>query len=161
MERADGGGSGQTLPKTSAESSSEIRQDEKSAAAETATDGYPPEIAEQAVAYAESFGYIDDSRYARRYLDGPGERKSRTAARVDLIRKGISSDLVDRILQETEAESEETEREKAVSLARKRVGEPHRLDDKEYRRTYAYLARRGFSSSDICFALDEYKTKEF
>ncbi len=125
------------------------------------TDGYPPEIAEQAVAYAESFGYIDDSRYARRYLDGPGGRKSRTAARVDLIRKGISSDLVDRILQETEAESEETEREKAVSLVRKRVGEPHRLDDKEYRRTYAYLARRGFSSSDICFALDEYKTKEF
>ena len=108
------------------------------------TDGYPPEIAEQAVAYAESFGYIDDSRYARRYLDGPGGRKSRAAARMDLIRKGISSDLIDRILQETEAESEETEREKAVALARKRLGEPHRLDDKEYRRAYAYLARRGF-----------------
>ena len=39
------------------------------------TDGYPPEIAEQAVAYAESFGYIDDSRYVCRYLDGPGAKK--------------------------------------------------------------------------------------
>ena len=123
------------------------------------TDGYPPEIAEQAVAYAESFGYIDDSRYVCRYLDGPGAKKSRMAARTDLLRKGISSELIDRILQETSENSEETEREKALALARKRLGPPHPLDEKEDRRAYGYLARRGFSSSDIYSILSAYPKK--
>lgn len=121
------------------------------------TDGYPPGIAEQAVAYAESFGYVDDSRYVRRYLESSGVKKSRAAARADLIRRGVSADLTDRILQETSADSEETEREKALILVRKRFGLPHLLDQKEYRRAYAYLARRGFSSSDIHSVLDEYR----
>lgn len=64
------------------------------------TDGYPMEIAEQAVEYAESFGYIDDRRYAENYLNGPGAKKSRMAARIELTRKGIDPELIDRLMEE-------------------------------------------------------------
>lgn len=124
------------------------------------SDGYPFQIAEQAVAYAESYGYIDDARYTRRYLEGPGAKKSRTAARLDLLRKGISPELIDKILQETLTDPQETERVKASQLAEKRLGPPRRLDEKEYRRAYNYLARRGFSHSDVCFALSKYKNPD-
>lgn len=124
------------------------------------SDGYPPEIAAQAVAYAESYGYIDDSRYVQRYLDGPGAKKSRMAARMELIRKGISPDLIDRIQSERDETPEESEQQKAKTLAAKRLGPAHPLDEKEYRRAYGYLARRGFSSSDIRSALEAYQKEE-
>ena len=117
------------------------------------TDGYPMKIAEQAVEYAESFGYIDDRRYAENYLNGPGAKKSRMAARIELTRKGIDPELIEEQI-ETE---EDSEREKVRTLAWKRLGPAHRLNEKEYRRIYSYLARRGFTSSDILSILEEYQ----
>lgn len=123
------------------------------------SDGYPDVIAEQAVVYCESYGYIDDSRYIQRYLDGPGAKKSRRASRMDLLRKGADAGMVDRVLAEYEQDPEQNEREKAAGLIRKRLGDAHRLEEKEYRRTYAYLARRGFSASDILSVLQEYQSE--
>ena len=121
------------------------------------TDGYPMEIAEQAVEYAESFGYIDDRRYAENYLNGSGAKKSRMAARIELTRKGIDPELIDRLMEEQIETEEDSEREKVRTLAWKRLGPAHRLDEKEYRRIYSYLARRGFTSSDILSVLEEYQ----
>ena len=121
------------------------------------TDGYPMEIAEQAVEYAESFGYIDDRRYAENYLNGPGAKKSRMAARIELTRKGIDPELIDRLMEEQMETEEDSEREKVRTLAWKCLGPAHRLNEKEYRRIYSYLARRGFTSSDILSVLEEYQ----
>lgn len=121
------------------------------------SDGYPDGIAEQAVVYCESYGYIDDNRYVQRYLDGPGAKKSRRASRMDLLRKGVDAGTIDRVMEESEQDPEQNEREKAAGLLRKRLGDAHRLEEKEYRRIYAYLARRGFSASDILSVLQEYQ----
>lgn len=121
------------------------------------SDGYPEQIAEQAVCYCESYGYIDDCRYVQRYLDGPGVKKSRRAARMELQRRGVEVGLIDHILAERESDPEQEEKEKAEFLVKKRLGAAHRLDEKEYRRIYGYLARRGFSSSDILSVLQEYQ----
>lgn len=123
-------------------------------------DGYPEPIAEQAVAYAESFGYINDYRYAERYLNGPGARKSRTVIRMELMRKGVDAELIEKVLAEQEGMPEQEEREKARQLARKRLGPSHLLDRKEYRRAYGYLARRGFAASDILAVLEEYQHRD-
>ena len=45
----------------------------------------------------------------------------------------------------------------ADELVRKKAGDPHRLDDRELRRTYGYLARKGFSSSVIWGAIQRYQ----
>lgn len=121
------------------------------------SDGYPEEIAEQAVSYAESFGYIDDERYAERYLDGPGSKKSRMAARMELLRKGICAETIEKVVEAREDSSEEEEREKVRRMAWKRLNDAVCPDEKEYRRVYGYLARRGFSSADILAVLEEYR----
>lgn len=38
-----------------------------------------------------------------------------------------------------------------------KLGTPHRLDEKEYRRAAGFLMRKGFGSSEIRRALEEYQ----
>lgn len=79
------------------------------------------------------------------------------AARIELTRKGIDPELIDRLMEEQMETEEDSEREKVRTLAWKRLGPAHRLNEKEYRRIYSYLARRGFTSSDILSVLEEYQ----
>ncbi|MDD7739277.1 MAG: regulatory protein RecX [Fusicatenibacter sp.] len=117
-------------------------------------DGYPDQIAADAVAYAESFHYVDDRNYAEQYLAGPGARKGRKAVIYELSEKGIDRQLIQSVLEETEGRDE-------ASILRKeafrRLGAPHKLEEKEYRRVFGYLARKGFESGAICRVLEEYR----
>ena len=45
----------------------------------------------------------------------------------------------------------------SVSYTHLKLGTPHRLDEKEYRRAAGFLTRKGFGSSEIRRALEEYQ----
>ena len=58
---------------------------------------YPEEIIDGAVAYVASYGYVDDIRYARSYIECAGRSKSRRQIENELtMRKGISKENVRR-----------------------------------------------------------------
>jgi regulatory protein len=87
-------------------------------------------------------GYLDDARYAQRFvedrrtLDGWGSE--RIARR--LAEAGIASDLVDGVLAERE---EHDELSAAVAILRRRLGEPPG-DDRGRERALGLLVRRGY-----------------
>ena len=56
-----------------------------------------------------------------------------------------------------EQEDARDEYELAKSAAFAKLGTPHRLDEKEYRRAAGFLTRKGFGSSEIRRALEEYQ----
>ena len=56
-----------------------------------------------------------------------------------------------------EQEDARDEYELAKSAAFAKLGTPHRLDEKEYRRAAGFLMRKGFGSSEIRRALEEYQ----
>lgn len=119
---------------------------------------YTDMAVEEAIAYVKSYHYLDDARYAASYLSYAAGKKSRRQAEAELLRKGISRDIIQSCRrQETDggdAVWDETELIRA--LLEKRCREPERADEKEKRRLYAYMARRGFQGTDISRVFREY-----
>lgn len=114
--------------------------------------GYPEDVVEDAISYVESYGYIDDSRYAANYIEQKSASQGRARLKMELAKRGIERSVIDRALDEAElTDSQETIR--ALVEKKRRGSGP--MDDKEKQRIYGFLMRKGFSSADILSVLRE------
>ena len=107
---------------------------------------YPQEAIEAAVAYVESYHYIDDERYARSYVHFHQEGKSKRRIQQDLMQKGVDRDIIAMVLEE---EYETSEADMIRDLLRKKHYDPESADASERAKMYRFLLGRGFSSNDI------------
>ncbi len=108
--------------------------------------GYPIEIAEAAADYAASYGYIDDRRYAANFIYFHQEKKSRRRLKQDLLRKGISADVIDECLDEAELTSEE---DKIQELLVKKHYDPKTASAKDRAKLVRFLLGRGYDYEQI------------
>ena len=111
---------------------------------------YPPSCIEDAIAYVKSFHYLDDYRYACNMIRYSNERMSRGQLRQKLLSKGVPRDLIEAAMEE---EYRADELEQIQKLLKKRKYDPEQNDQKEMQKTYQFLLRRGFKSSDILKAM--------
>ena len=107
---------------------------------------YPDEAIDGAIAYVKSYHYLDDARYAKNYIRCYQNSRSRKRLMLDLLRKGIAKQTIEQAFGE-EYEADETEMIR--SLLRKKAYDPSNADEKERRRVYAFLLRKGFRSEDV------------
>lgn len=114
--------------------------------------GFPEEECADALAYVKSYGYVNDAEYARQYVSSRSMNKGRNVLRRELREKGIADEFIEEALEEL-PESDEV----IMRLLIKKCGEPHKLEEKEYRRVYAFLMRRGFSTSAVISTMNEYR----
>ncbi len=115
---------------------------------------YPDSCIAEAIAYVESYGYLDDGRYARNYIEYRMRTKSRAQLEAELLRRGVAKDVIREAfaqLAETGAAQDETELIRALMEKRKYC--PDTADEKEKQRMYGYLCRRGFSPEQVRKAL--------
>lgn len=117
--------------------------------------GFSEEASQDAISYVKSFGYIDDSRYARTYISGRMDTKSRRKILQELADKGVDRETALEAWQEEAQLSERDEREILCSTIRKKYAPGSVLDDREMRRLIGFLSRRGFQYQDITHVLDE------
>lgn len=110
---------------------------------------FPEEQIDEAIAYCRSFGYVNDEKYAENYISSMKFRKSCSMIRRQLENKGVSAEDIGEAFEEMPYD----EGELVYQLVQKKAGEPHPMDEKELRRTYGFLARKGFCSSEIWKAL--------
>jgi regulatory protein len=119
--------------------------------------GYPETVREEAIAYVSSFGYLDDARYTERYIRSYSGQKSRRRIQQELFRKGIDKELMERVWQQEEEQNGQNVQEEEEALIQKLLAKkkyiPEASDDKERRRLYAMLARKGFDGDAIARAL--------
>ena len=111
---------------------------------------YTPQAVKIAMDYVRSYHYLDDERYVTRYLSTYQGRKSRRQMQFELERKGIPRELIRRgqeAMEDEEGCADETDMIR--QLLEKRCRNPKEADEKEKRRHYGYLMRRGFTSSEI------------
>ena len=111
---------------------------------------YPEEAINDAVEWAKSKHYVDDSRYVETYIRYHGEGKSKKKLLYDLASKGISRELILNMLEDAEID----ESSQIVTELRKR-GYNEELDPKEKQRITAALARKGYSWEAINSAMRE------
>lgn len=107
---------------------------------------YPQKCIDDAVAYAYKFHYLDDLRYARNYIRYSQDKLSRQQIKQKLMVKGVSKEKIDTALDEEYSNDEHSQIRK---LLEKKHYEGQGKDTVEFRKTYHYLLRRGFKSSDI------------
>ena len=122
---------------------------------------YTPQAVKIAMDYVRSYHYLDDERYVTRYLSTYQGRKSRRQMQFELERKGIPRELIRRgqeAMEDEEGCADETGMIR--QLLEKRCRNPKEADEKEKRRHYGYLMRRGFTSSEIQSVFREYFSRE-
>ena len=112
--------------------------------------GYPDEAIASAVEYVESYHYVDDDRYARSYVRYHQSGKSRRRIRMDLIKKGITDEVIQEAL---DAEYTVSEEDMIRAAIQKRHLDPATSDLRERQRIYRFLLGRGFSYEDIQHAI--------
>lgn len=111
---------------------------------------YPEDVMEEALDYVASFHYIDDDRYALDFIRCSCEKKSRKRIEADLARRGVDRDTVERAWSRWAAEGNMQDEESQIAgLLEKRHFQAHLADRKQWRSTYAYLIRKGYSSESI------------
>ena len=110
-------------------------------------DMYPEDIIEIAMKYVASFGYIGDDGYARRFVSGKQGTKSKKEIMVMLQQKGISKEAAKNALDECYEEM--TEIGAIQRLVEKKHFDKDSASDKEKKKMFDYLLRRGFSYEDI------------
>jgi len=126
-------------------------------------DGYPEWIIKTALDYVASYHYTDDLRYAENFIRLQMGKKSSRMIRLELQKKGISSEDITRafedVKQETKSYGSQTETGDMAAI-RKLVQKRH-FDSvaatwEEKQKLIAYLARKGFSMSDIRAAIGSF-----
>lgn len=115
---------------------------------------YPQECIDKAIAYVESYRYIDDERYAKDYIEYHIQTRSKARIETDLQRKGIAKDTVraafDKLI---DMGIEQDEDAMIRGLLRKKNYCAGEATDREKQKMYGFLYRRGFSPESIFRAL--------
>lgn len=118
------------------------------------------DVAESVVGEFCKAGILDDTEYAKAYIhDGLYvHMKGMYRIKQELLKKGVASSVIEKAIQETEINTEDSLAE-YVSL---RFGDREFSDWKELEKAKAHLVRRGFSLYDInrCFVNLGIKVKE-
>ena len=115
---------------------------------------YPQECIEEAIAYVESYGYIDDKRYARDFIEYNLASKSRTRIETDLMRKGIGKEIIREAFEELDDLGvKQDELALACDLLRKKKYCADTATGQEQQKMYGFLYRRGFRHDIISKAL--------
>ena len=113
---------------------------------------YCEEVVECAVEYVKSFGYVDDARYVRNYIESKSRTKSRRQIEQELIlKKGVSKEAVQRGFEEAQMADiiEVIQR----YMQKKRI-DPQNCDYEQKNKFYAYMMRKGFQIEDLKMVFD-------
>ncbi|HVX58585.1 MAG TPA: RecX family transcriptional regulator [Candidatus Saccharimonadales bacterium] len=95
-------------------------------------------------------GYLDDAKFASWFIELQGRRnKSHRAIRAELLKKGISGEILDNVL---EAEPIDEQQSLKELIDKKRRLSRYKNDELKLKQ---YLTRQGFSYSDVNEALKD------
>lgn len=108
---------------------------------------YCDRTVEEAIAYVKSFGYIDDERYVKNYIESRSRNKSRRQIEQELIfKKGLSKEIVAQGFEDAQM----TEVSEVIEkyMRKKRITADC-CDYEQKRKFYAYMLRKGFQMDDL------------
>ncbi len=105
--------------------------------------GFVGQVAQCAIEKLREYGFVDDEKFAKNYFESLSASKGKRAIANKLREKGISSEIVDALLEKVD---EEDEIEKAIVLANKFV-KNRQNDTKSKQKCIAHLIYKGYDYS--------------
>ncbi len=111
---------------------------------------YPQEIIDRALTYVSAYGYVDDVRYAKAYIQYACGAKSRKQIEFDLMKKGVAKeDMAAAFLQLDEMQELTSEEGLMRKLLVKKHYKSEEATLEERRKIIGFLYRKGFSLDKI------------
>lgn len=112
--------------------------------------GYPKEIAEMAISYVASYGYLNDRQYTLDYIECYKESKSKKQITGLLLQKGIDKQLIAECWEENMVEDgRNLEKEQIISWMKKKKFDAPNSTFEEKQKFCAFLYRKGFQIDSI------------
>lgn len=103
--------------------------------------GAGPQVVERVIARLIDLALIDDEQYAAAFVRSRRRKKGILVIRRELRRKGISDDIVERVLTPV---TDESQLAAATRIVTRHAWRFEVRDDRARSRAFAFLARRGF-----------------
>ena len=117
--------------------------------------GFEEETADEVIGSLKEAQYIDDSRYARNFIEAHSGDRSRLRIRKDLEDRGVSSEIIsEAMVEEFEENGDSAEIRQIRKLMEKRKFDPGSADWNEKQKMQAYLYRKGYAASAVRAAMD-------
>ena len=105
---------------------------------------YPDEAIKEAIEKAKKFGYIDDDRYAERYINTYKDKYSKMKLKYKLLEKGINKEIIDNALESFIVDEE--------PMIKKLLNKKHYFETEEpdkKQKIIASVMRQGFKYQKI------------
>lgn len=119
--------------------------------------GYPKESIDKAIEYVDSYGYINDRRYADNYIISRSATKSKRAIQMWLSNQGVSSDIINAAIDDFYNNEDDVANPELDLIIKQLKTKYYNKDLKDYeqrQKVKASLYRKGFMSDNINKALD-------
>ena len=113
---------------------------------------YPDEIIVEVVSFLKEYNFINDYRYACLFIEYKSAKKSKKQIVMDLIKKGISKDIIDKAFEVADYDDSKS----LKAIISKNVSRYNLRDSKDLARFYRYLLGKGYSFEDVKVSLTEY-----
>lgn len=111
---------------------------------------YPEESIDAAVAYVSSYHYVDDADYAVRYTNSRISSKSRRQIEMELTRRGISREHIDRAVGEAECD----DRKLIRNIIEKKSKSMDLREPKQQQKVIRHLLYKGFEWEDVRYEME-------
>ena len=109
-------------------------------------EGYPPAVIDMALASMRSYGYLDDLRFSRRFIENNQALRSRSILIGKLREKGVPDEIITQAVEEM---FDADEGEQIRYWIRKKKFDPASSDKKERDRMIRFLAAKGYGWDQI------------
>lgn len=134
----------QSMDRTQRQLEDKLRQNE-----------YPVRAIEDAIAYVKQYGYINDEKFARAYVESRFHIKNKRQLKIDLMRKGIDSEMIQAVLENEEYQIDECELIQKW-IDKKNIDIENTSRENLYK-LYRFLLKKGFSHENIDKKLGFYR----
>ena len=108
---------------------------------------FKEDVIDKAITYVKSFGYVNDSEYARSYIMNRKDKKSKKELYIQLVQKGIEAEVLEAVFEESY--DNDSSKEAIYKLLAKKKYDPDNTTKEETRKIIAFLTRKGFGYEDI------------
>ena len=115
-------------------------------------EGFSKDVVEDAVAYVKSYHYIDDERYIENYISYRASGKSRQLVYQTLVSKGLDSEKIQRLMDDSGMDDEENLRR----IYSRKFSDITELTPERKQKILNYFLRKGFKYNDITNVIKDF-----
>ena len=115
--------------------------------------GYDENITEDEIAFLKDYGFINDLRYAQRFVSDAINLKKWGKARIraELLRKGVDREIIDNTVEDAFIDVDD---DRLLKEMQRRFKNSDLSNIKERTRIFNFYMRRGFSPDEIKGAMN-------